>query len=468
MSDGWRFEPGDVTTRREVAELYGGALYGGIQPSVKTPNVFLYSDPSQGAKHGYNYDGWDRVQAEVYYYTGEGQVGDQDPAAKGNGAILRHIEEGRSLRLFEVAGSNRGGGKPQRYVGEFVIDSDDPYRFEDAPDREGRLRKVVVFRLLAVSPQESRSVSHAVDVGGTPGADRAPRPFSDPRVLREIVLRWLSQRTNDGAEPLTMDELLSVPADVPAPLASGKGPVWAPPGFGGALSIRPLEPDAPPETGADGLLRYRIPMRDPARLPIRKAAEARMPLVFLQGVGGGLWLPIFPLYVASETEQGFTLAPDQLYGLVERVSDSEAEEVLRRYSVAEAKRRLHQPVFRARVLRAYRSRCAACALGHPALLDAAHIVPDAEEGGIAAVRNGLAMCKLHHAAYDSNFLGITPDLEIRIATQILDERDGPTLRYGLQGLHGQSLMVIPEMRAERPARDLLAKRFEAFVDAQGR
>src|SRR5690606_26308402 len=98
--------------------------------------------------------------------TGEGQVGDQDPAAKGNGAILRHIEEGRSLRLFEVAGSNRGGGKPQRYVGEFVIDSDDPYRFEDAPDREGRLRKVVVFRLLAVSAQESRSVSHAVDAGG--------------------------------------------------------------------------------------------------------------------------------------------------------------------------------------------------------------------------------------------------------------------------------------------------------------
>ncbi|MGF1661890.1 MAG: HNH endonuclease, partial [Kineosporiaceae bacterium] len=40
-----------------------------------------------------------------------------------------------------------------------------------------------------------------------------------------------------------------------------------------------------------------------------------------------------------------------------------------------ARRRLHQPVFRARVIQAYTTRCAVCALAHASLLDAAHIAP---------------------------------------------------------------------------------------------
>ncbi|MBM4721547.1 hypothetical protein GS449_26925 [Rhodococcus hoagii] len=55
--------------------------------------------------------------------------------------------------------------------------------------------------------------------------------------------------------------------------------------------------------------------------------------------------------------------------------------------------------FRATVMRAYETRCAVCALAHGELLDAAHIVPDGDEMGIASVRNGMALCKIHHAAY---------------------------------------------------------------------
>jgi hypothetical protein len=73
--------------------------------------------------------------------------------------------------------------------------------------------------------------------------------------------------------------------------------------------------------------------------------------------------------------------------------------------MAEMRRRLHRPVFRATVLRAYGMRCAVCALRHAQLLDAAHIVPDRKEHGIAAARNGLALCKIHNAAYDSFVLG---------------------------------------------------------------
>lgn len=72
MAAEWELEVGDLTNRREVMERYGGSRFGGIEPSNRTPNVLIYSDPQQGTQHGYNYDGWDPdVSSSVYYYTGE-------------------------------------------------------------------------------------------------------------------------------------------------------------------------------------------------------------------------------------------------------------------------------------------------------------------------------------------------------------------------------------------------------------
>jgi hypothetical protein len=42
-------------------------------------------------------------------------------------------------------------------------------------------------------------------------------------------------------------------------------------------------------------------------------------------------------------------------------------------------------------MRAYRHRCVICALRERSLVQAAHIVPDIEPEGIAAVVNGLAL-----------------------------------------------------------------------------
>ena len=107
-------------------------------------------------------------------------------------------------------------------------------------------------------------------------------------------------------------------------------------------------------------------------------------------------------------------------------------------------------MFRATVLRAYRNHCAVCALHHPRLLDAAHIVPDREEAGVASIRNGLALCKIHHAAYDCHVLGIRPDLVVEIHADLLDEIDGPMLEHGLKRRHGEKLMFPPPARAEFP------------------
>ncbi|MFW0179050.1 YDG/SRA domain-containing protein [Rothia sp. P7208] len=143
----WSIELGTIVTRREVATEYGGATQGGIQPSRKSKNIMLYSDLTSARKHGYNFDGAD---GDFYYYTGEGQQGDQK-FTRGNKAILNHIEKGCALRLFETVDASRPGEKQHRYVGEYRIDKTEPYHVEEkVPDSTGNLRKVIVFHLVAI------------------------------------------------------------------------------------------------------------------------------------------------------------------------------------------------------------------------------------------------------------------------------------------------------------------------------
>jgi putative restriction endonuclease len=133
----------------------------------------------------------------------------------------------------------------------------------------------------------------------------------------------------------------------------------------------------------------------------------------------------------------------------------------RAYLTASVKTRLHQRGFRERVLNAYRTSCAFCKLKHRELLDAAHIIPDSEPEGSPIINNGLALCKLHHAALDSLILGVTPDYIIKVRDDILSEEDGPVLQYGLKNLNGARL-ILPSSKSDWPDRDRLAWRYEQF------
>jgi putative restriction endonuclease len=133
------------------------------------------------------------------------------------------------------------------------------------------------------------------------------------------------------------------------------------------------------------------------------------------------------------------------------------------YATRLVRQRLFQAEFRRRVVEAYRHRCALCRLHHRELLDAAHITPDAEAGE-PLVSNGLSLCKLHHAAFDQFFFGITADYRVVVRPSILAESDGPMLVVGLQQIHGSSI-VLPSRDEQRPDRDRLARRFEQFERA---
>ena len=132
----------------------------------------------------------------------------------------------------------------------------------------------------------------------------------------------------------------------------------------------------------------------------------------------------------------------------------------RRHYLALVQRRTGQARFRESVLDAYASRCTLCRLRHRELLDAAHIVSYAE-GGTHPVTNGLSMCKIHHAAYDANIVGVRPDGVAEVRGDVLEEKDGPMLRHGLQEIHGVRIH-LPRVLEKRPSVNALERRYEGF------
>ncbi|MDX2166329.1 MAG: hypothetical protein SF182_04675 [Deltaproteobacteria bacterium] len=141
----WDIAIGAIVRRREDIHgggpypiRFGGAWYGGIEPSGRSPNVLIFTEPEAGGLYGYDFDGW--APGNVLHYTGEGKLGDQR-LVQGNRAILEHRKSGRSLRVFRA--------KPPfaTYLGEFSIDEAQPFLWADAPDADGIVRQVVVFRL---------------------------------------------------------------------------------------------------------------------------------------------------------------------------------------------------------------------------------------------------------------------------------------------------------------------------------
>ena len=193
---------------------------------------------------------------------------------------------------------------------------------------------------------------------------------------------------------------------------------------------------------------------------LRKALEYQLPVIwFCQQEIGNRYVP-YIVYIVEDLpkDQCFFISPDLSLSIAYKTGN----EIERKYASAEIQRRLHQPAFRARVLNAYATRCAICNLGIGQLLEGAHIVPDSEESTSTAVSNGISLCKIHHAAYDREFLGIDAKFQIHIKKEILHIKDGPMLRYGLQEMHGRELL-LPRYSNHWPSKERLQYRFEKFL-----
>lgn len=305
--------------------------------------------------------------------------------------------------------------------------------------------------------------------------------ISEDLEFRELFFAWLRARL--VTDPyVTREELASVPV-------GGKqfrvlGPqtgIWrisqlSDSAIGIATSFVADPRKRPYEDGEghDGLLRYKWRGTNPNHadnVGLRNAMNKGLPLVYYEGVGfkpgtkTQLLQPIFPVHVvaeeASETQFVVALQGQRVISFEEPPTN---HEIHVEHNLRLVKERRHQPLFRARVVVAYEEKCAVCRLPFRELLDAAHIRPDSQ-GGSADVNNGLALCKIHHGAYDADILGISPDYVVKIKESVLDTFDGPTLQHALKEMNNEPLRQLPHAKYDKPNKELLAERYEKFQKA---
>jgi putative restriction endonuclease len=196
---------------------------------------------------------------------------------------------------------------------------------------------------------------------------------------------------------------------------------------------------------------------------LRAAWGLQVPIVYFVGLGPGWYQALYPCFVRQDVpdERHVVLSLEQMVSGKAALYDTQVD---RTYANRAVKQRLHQGRFRALVLPAYRGQCAICRLKEVRLLDAAHIIRDADPAGTAAVRNGLSLCTIHHRAFDQHLVGVSPDFRVKVAPRLLEEEDGPMLDL-LKGFHDTSI-ILPSA-GRRPERERLAVRFGEFASASG-
>lgn len=290
-------------------------------------------------------------------------------------------------------------------------------------------------------------------------------PMPDEELLRERVMHRLAARVAESGGFLSRAELsdFDLGDGTRRRLMDTTKGIWNPRDLNATLSIV-SSPDGPYDDREveGGLFRYdyRAGSIEGDNAKLRRTQELGLPLILLRKIQGA-YVPIFPVFVIDDDlpRRQFVIAVDEALRILSR--PAELSPLERRYAEQITRRRLHQAMFRGMVVQAYEVRCAVCRLRHGDLLDAAHITADSDEAGLAIVTNGLSLCKIHHAAYDRQLLGITPGYRVEIDQSLLDEVDGPMLRHGLQEMHGLTIQ-LPNRPVEHPDRERLAARYELF------
>lgn len=142
--------------------------------------------------------------------------------------------------------------------------------------------------------------------------------------------------------------------------------------------------------------------------------------------------------------------PDNVIDIVQEVSAERKTVVL---SIAQ---KLRNHSFKERVLTAYGNRCAFCDL-QLKLVDAAHIVPVSEEGS-DATSNGIALCALHHRAFDRALVTLNEDYQVLVNENRIDDLRALGLDSGAHRFRQnlRTVIRVPPARRDRPAPEHIA------------
>jgi putative restriction endonuclease len=124
----------------------------------------------------------------------------------------------------------------------------------------------------------------------------------------------------------------------------------------------------------------------------------------------------------------------------DEVNDAEIATVTveRQTAVVSVKKKIRDNSFKSRILTSYSNKCAFCGV-QLKLIDAAHIVP-VQHDGTDETSNGIALCALHHRAFDRNLVTFNGDYQI-----IYNQNQFDKLRE--IGLDGGADKFVDDLRA---------------------
>ena len=137
------------------------------------------------------------------------------------------------------------------------------------------------------------------------------------------------------------------------------------------------------------------------------------------------------------------------------LNDAEIDEEVaepRRYAVVSTRRALREIDFRDRVLTAYGQRCALCGV-QLRLLDGAHILPAAHPDSTDGTNNGVALCALHHRAFDRALVTFDPDYRVHLNRAVVEDLRATDHAGGLEDFENalRPILSLPPDRKDRPA-----------------
>jgi hypothetical protein len=113
----------------------------------------------------------------------------------------------------------------------------------------------------------------------------------------------------------------------------------------------------------------------------------------------------------------------------------------------------------------YHERCSLCQVGYrvhgsPLALEAAHVIPVADRGTSSDVRNGILLCRNHHALFDAFVWTFDEDYRVHVADD-QPFRESAALNHILDW-EAKTLPNLPDRPEDKPAPQAIRFRMEKF------
>ena len=165
------------------------------------------------------------------------------------------------------------------------------------------------------------------------------------------------------------------------------------------------------------------------------------------------------------TLHGFTPEDEEelrMLNAIDSINEHEVEAKItdyeRREVIATIKRRYREYDFRHRVVTAYAATCAFCGV-QLRLVEAAHIIPVAADSSSDETRNGVALCALHHRAYDQNLISFDEQYRIEVSAAGVLRLNELGLTGGLAAFRSglKDAIILPADVRDYPARRYIAE-----------